>query len=155
MADVPRIGSGVPLVARDAELRTLTELLDRVRGGDAAAVLLGGEAGVGKSRLLAELSARAESDGVEVLAGGCVDAAEASLPYLPFAEVVGQMAARHPDVLDAHPALARLLPGAPLPGVLRPEDRDLGQRQMFEGLHDALAELARDHPVLMTLEDLH
>ncbi|MBO0891777.1 MAG: AAA family ATPase, partial [Acidothermales bacterium] len=152
---MPRIGSGIPLVARDAELRTLTDLLDRVRAGDASAVLVGGEAGVGKSRLLAELSARAESDGIEVLAGGCVDAAEASLPYLPFAEMVGNLAATHPDVVDAHPALARLLPGAPLPATLSPGDRDLGQRQMFEGLYDALAEVARDQPVLLTLEDLH
>ena len=142
MAGVPRIGFGVPLVARDAELRTLTDLLDRVRAGDAAAVLLGGEAGVGKSRLLTELSSRAETDGVEVFSGGCVDAAEASLPYLPFAEVVSQLAARHPGLLETHPALTRLLPDAPLPGAPRPEDRDLGQRQMFEGLYDALAALA-------------
>ncbi|HEY0637734.1 MAG TPA: AAA family ATPase, partial [Pseudonocardiaceae bacterium] len=155
MADVPRLGSGIPLVARRDELATLERALDRARAGQAGAVLLAGDAGVGKTRLLTELCRRATDAGDVVLSGGCLDAAEATLPYLPFVEAVRQLAATHPALVEAHPNLTRLLsdPGHRAAG---PEsDKDLGQLRLFDALYSAVTELAAGRTVLLAIEDLH
>jgi DNA-binding CsgD family transcriptional regulator len=154
MAGVPRQGFGVRLVARRDELRTLTDALTRARSGDAGAVLLSGDAGVGKSRLLAELEARARDAGDVVLTGRCLDTAEAALPYLPFVEVIAQLAESRPDLVAAHPAVGRLLPGDP--GWAKPSasDRELGQLQLFDAALGAINKLAAEQTVLLGIEDL-
>src|SRR5687767_14347514 len=109
------------LVGRDAELTEIASLLGvRPASGDvpthpdgaSANVLLSGDAGVGKTRLLTELRDVAFTEGWQVFAGHCLDFGDSALPYLPFSEVLGRMAADLPDVVDAiagvHPALARL-----------------------------------------------
>jgi len=155
MADVPRQGVGAPLVARRDELRKLTDALVRARSGQAGAVLLSGDAGVGKSRLLAELEARARNAGDVVLTGRCLDTAEAALPYLPFVEVIGQLAENEAELVSAHAALRRLLPEDP--GWAKPPagDRELGQLQLFDALLAAVSELATERTVLLGVEDLH
>ncbi len=155
MADMPRLGSGIPLVARQAELRTLRDALDRARFGRPSAVLLSGDAGVGKSRLLTELVTSVNEDGEAAFVGRCLDTAEAMLPYLPFAEAIRQIAAYDIELIGRHPALARLLPeqqGRPDP---RGVSQDLGQLQLFEAVHAALSELATDRTILLAIEDLH
>ena len=66
-----RVSSSV-FAGRSSELGELTEAMARAAGGAPGVVLLGGEAGIGKSRLLSELEARALGDGVRVLRGQCV-----------------------------------------------------------------------------------
>lgn len=110
MADMPRLGSGISLVARHAELRMLQDALDLADSGQAGAVLLSGDAGVGKSRLLTELLTKANDDGHAPFLGRCLDTAEAALPYLPFAEAIRQLAAYDTELRTRHQALARLLP---------------------------------------------
>ncbi|MGH3734257.1 MAG: helix-turn-helix transcriptional regulator [Micromonosporaceae bacterium] len=149
-----RLGSGIPLVARREELRTLREALRAARAGKAGGVLLSGDAGVGKSRLLTELLTEAGADGDTVVVGRCLDTAEASLPYLPFAEAVGQLTERHGDSISGYAALRRLLPDRRAPAGTD-EDRDLGQLQLFDALHSALAEITADRTVLLSVEDLH
>ncbi|MFC0433709.1 helix-turn-helix transcriptional regulator [Kutzneria buriramensis] len=127
---MPRIGSGVPLVARQAELAALESALAAASEGRAGAVLLAGDAGVGKSRLLAELTARA---GVTVLTGRCLDIEGAGLPYLPFVEALGQL---------------------PVAGGSRLDDA-MEQLRLFEAVYTELAERAADNTVLLALEDLH
>ncbi|MGH3630627.1 MAG: ATP-binding protein, partial [Sciscionella sp.] len=83
---MPRLGSTIPLVARSAELETLRDALRRAEQGSGTAVLLSGDAGVGKSRLIQELSAHATTARALVLVGRCVDLGESGLPYLPFVE---------------------------------------------------------------------
>ena len=122
ISGVPRIGSGVPLVARTGELDQLRAALDRTRKGTAGAVIMSGDAGVGKSRLLSEFIDRAKADGVAVLIGHCVGVGDAGLPYLPFTEVVEQLRAQHGDILTARPALAEVT-GRSLPS---PPDADRG-----------------------------
>ena len=61
------------LVGRRAEMRRLDAVLAGVIGGEAAAIVVGGEAGVGKSRLVQELAAHARAAGARVLVGGCVE----------------------------------------------------------------------------------
>src|SRR6476469_139408 len=175
MQGVARLGSGIPLVARDREVDRLRAVFDQAAGGTATAVLISGDAGVGKTRLTEELAAVARDLGAVVLTGRCLDAGESGLPYLPFAEALSQVPDREQAVL-AHPALARLFPdvtlpagdgrdsnlaviNAVVPGVggrigNRPE-QDIGQLQLFDAVHALLTDLAATAPVVLVLEDLH
>ena len=67
-----RRGGSPVLVGRAAELAALQAAFDAVRQGGPAALLIGGEAGVGKTRLASELARRAEDAGFRVLTGQCV-----------------------------------------------------------------------------------
>ena len=76
MTAVPRPGSRIGLVGRGTERAGLLAALDRARSGRAAAVLLSGDAGVGKSRLVAELAETAGD--AHVVVGRCLDIGDAS-----------------------------------------------------------------------------
>lgn len=165
---MPRLGTGVPLVGRRAELALMRDALDRADRGVAGCVLLSGDAGVGKTRLIAELRRHAEEQGALVLSGGCIDIAEDSLPYLPFADALLPLAtsddAAMRAVVRSHPALRRLLPHQEdgSSGAVEQEMRrgtfsaqDLGQLQLFEAVLGALGELASERLVLLVIEDLH
>ncbi|ANP52746.1 DNA-binding CsgD family transcriptional regulator [Streptomyces griseochromogenes] len=141
-----------PLIGRTGELARLTGVLERARGGEARAVLVAGDAGVGKTRLLDEVAGQAARAGTTVVTGRCVDLGEVGLPYLPFTEILGVLAAdeRFSAVLAAHPAAERLL-GA---GADPARDPD-GRLRLFEGVAGLFAELAAVAPLLLVLEDLH
>ncbi|MFT7838155.1 AAA family ATPase [Saccharothrix sp. BKS2] len=168
MPGVARLGSGIPLVARNRELTRLRVALGEAARGEAGAVLVAGDAGVGKTRLVAELAATAGE--ALVLTGRCLDVGETGLPYVAFTEALGQL--RDAGLLDveARPALGPLLPDLALPvgpdggrvvsgspSVLvghRPE-QDVGRLRLFDAVHGLLGELAGRQPVLLVLEDLH
>ncbi|MDR3034074.1 MAG: AAA family ATPase, partial [Kitasatospora sp.] len=81
------VGMAAPaFVGRARELAELDAALGRVREGRPSAVLVGGEAGVGKSRLAAEFGARAGA--VRVLSGYCLDLGGEGLPFAPFTGVL-------------------------------------------------------------------
>jgi DNA-binding NarL/FixJ family response regulator len=149
---VPR--STAPLVGRVAELTSLSDALDTARKGTSSAVVLGGDAGVGKTRLLGELIASASVDGVLCLIGHCVDLGDTPPPYLPFTEAFTRLASERPDLGDhlfeRFPALARLLPGRAAPAQ-GPVDRG----ELFDSVLSALATLATDQPVALVVEDAH
>jgi hypothetical protein len=113
-----------PLVGRDAELGRLDAALARASKGESAVVLVGGEAGVGKSRLVAEAAGRAEASGARVLSGACVQVGEEALPYAPFSDGLRPLVrALDPAALDElvgpwRAELARLLPDLGRPGPL-------------------------------------
>ena len=120
------------LVGRDAELTEIASSLGVGPSGAGTAepvgvVLLSGDAGVGKTRLLVELRDLAFTEGWQVFAGHCLDFGDSALPYLPFSEVLGRLAADLPDVVDQvatqYPALARLQPGRRVMGGERPRHR--------------------------------
>ncbi|WUE44424.1 AAA family ATPase [Streptomyces europaeiscabiei] len=137
-----------PFVGRDTEMARLRDVLDRAGQGEPRAVLVAGDAGVGKSRTLAEAAAYAVGKGTAVFTGHCVDLGDVGLPYLPFTEILGALAVdeRFAPLLQAHPATARLLGGG----------ADGGDRlQLFEGIAALLTDLAGTTPVLLVLEDLH
>jgi DNA-binding NarL/FixJ family response regulator len=154
MADMARLGSGIPLVARHVEMRALRDSLQRAASAEAVGLLLSGDAGVGKSRLLTELLTLAREHGYAVLTGRCLDTAEAALPYLPFAEAVHQLAEHDPDLIADYPVVRRLLPEQHWPADVA-EGGGLGQLQLFDALHTALGQLAARQPTVLAIEDLH
>ncbi|MBD0842912.1 MULTISPECIES: helix-turn-helix transcriptional regulator [unclassified Streptomyces] len=144
-----QIISSSPLVGRDDELARLTGVLARARSGEPRAVLVAGDAGVGKTRMLDEVASVAAGDGMTVLCGHCVDLGDVGLPYLPFTEVLGVLAGepRFAQVLAAHPVVDRMLGAG--------TDADGGRLRLFEGMAGLLADLADVAPLLLVLEDLH
>ncbi|MFI6619889.1 AAA family ATPase [Streptomyces sp. NPDC050528] len=144
--------AAAPLIGRDEELARLAGVLERARAGAAGAVLIAGDAGVGKTRVLDEIAGRAASAGMTVLTGHCVDLGDVGLPYLPFTEILGVLAddERFAAALAAHPAVDRLL------GAGSDAARDAGVRlRLFEGIAGLLADLSDIAPLLLVLEDLH
>ncbi|MDT8914211.1 AAA family ATPase [Amycolatopsis sp. PS_44_ISF1] len=174
---VPRLGSGIPLVARTHEMRRLRSAFARAGRREAGAVLVSGDAGVGKTRLLTALGEHVTAAGALVLTGRCIDVRDGGLPYLPFAEALAPLGSSADPLVSAavraRPALARLLPqsGEPEPAAAgehgqvsanereamrrpRPE-QDLGQLQLFDAVLGVLTEVAESRPVVVLLEDLH
>jgi hypothetical protein len=148
------------LVGRDGELRRLLGLLDDAAAGRPAHALVSGDAGVGKTRLVAELAARAGGRGFMVLSGRCAELGD-SIPYLPLADALREgttgPGATGPllDALASRPILGRLLPDR---GASPGDGGDLAglaQQQLFGAVLGMLAELAEQRPVLLILEDLH
>lgn len=166
MADVPPEQSTYnPLVGRADELAGLAALVgltpdQSVPEVPGAAVLVSGDAGVGKTRLLAELRDRAREAGWRVMIGHCLDFGDSALPYLPFSEAFGRLAGEAPalaeSLVDANPAVARLMPRRRLladEAQTRLERMD--RADLFESLHAALAQLGRLGPLLLLVEDVH
>src|SRR6267378_6448664 len=81
------------LVGRDSEISLLEDARLATLRGDGGVVIVGGDAGMGKTRLVTDLVARARRRGCVVVAGACSEA-ELSLPYLPFLEAIGNYLAR-------------------------------------------------------------
>ncbi len=154
------------LVGRTEELETLARLagLAGQGSGRSCAVLLAGDAGVGKTRLLTELGGLAREAGWHVLLGHCLDFAGDSLPYVPFTEIFGRLARDAPALSDTllqdAPALARLLPGQRLittsEDAHRAGDRHGHTREeLFEAVYTGLRLVSRSAPVLLVIEDVH
>jgi DNA-binding NarL/FixJ family response regulator len=148
--------SGDRMVGRDDELGRLLTLLDDAEAGRSVVALVSGDAGVGKSRLISEVTKLAAGRGFTVLSGQCAELGD-SVPYLPLADALrgAAQATGVRDALGSRPALSRLLPEAG-DGRHADEDRSgLARQQMFGGVLGLLAELAAAAPVLLVLEDLH
>ncbi|WP_169313864.1 helix-turn-helix transcriptional regulator [Stackebrandtia nassauensis] len=150
-----RLGTGIPLVARRAEMRILNTALERARSKRPGALLLSGDAGVGKSRVLSELLDKAREDGDLVFVGRCLDTGESALPYLPFAEISDQIFEYDPELVTGSDALLRLIPGREPGDGGRGGERDLGQLRLFDALRSVIDRLAADKTVVLAFEDLH
>ncbi|WP_214110547.1 helix-turn-helix transcriptional regulator [Acrocarpospora catenulata] len=143
------------LIGRSAELARLRGVLDAAAGGLAGVALVGGDAGIGKTRLVKELSRLAGERGFEVLVGQCAELGDA-LPYLPLADALRGAGPDGPvpGALAARPVLRRLLPdGEAAPGD--PVTGGLAQQRLFGSTISLLGEVAGQRPVLLVLEDLH
>jgi DNA-binding CsgD family transcriptional regulator/tetratricopeptide (TPR) repeat protein len=149
-------------VGRDAELAALTAALDAAVAGEPTVVLLGGEAGVGKTRLVEEAAGRANDAGARVLAGSCIEMGGEGLPFGPLAHVFRSlMRDTSPEELDAFvgPArseLARVLPD--LDPDSAPSAAPLGEggtARLLELVVGVIERLAADRPLMFVIEDLH
>jgi DNA-binding CsgD family transcriptional regulator/tetratricopeptide (TPR) repeat protein len=146
---------------REPELAALTEALADARSPDVVFTLIGGEAGVGKTRLVQEFAAQAAAEGVAVLVGNCVELGAEGLPFAPVTSALRQLAQLLPpaelaDVVGhASAGLSRLLPALALPG--QPPggtgaDTAVSVPELVAGLFGRLCAL---RPVLLVIEDLH
>jgi predicted ATPase len=79
--------SGGQLIGRENELGRLVALLDQAASGEPVVALVSGDAGIGKTRLIAELAARARHRNFTVLSGRCAELGD-SVPYLPLADAL-------------------------------------------------------------------
>ena len=149
------------LVGREQELSTLEDALLGACRGEGTVVVLAGDAGMGKSRLCAELTARAEQIGAAVLEGSCSEA-DLALPYLPFLEAIGNYlatpaAAGLGERLGVHGReLAKVFPQFAVEGQA-PDGQDTPDARMrlFEALLALLAIASEEHGLLLIVEDLH
>jgi DNA-binding CsgD family transcriptional regulator len=148
-----------PLVGRGAELARLDAALSRAVAGTPGTVVIGGEGGVGKTRLLLELAERAEARQVRVVLGACVDLGAGDLPYAPLIDALRGLArdlgtTRLRELVGpAFPALARLAPFLGEPEDLNVTDQHARSR-MFEAVLRLLDRLSAESPVLLVIEDL-
>src|SRR5215218_6674990 len=147
-------------VGRVEELQVLEAASRRAADGEPAVVLVGGEAGVGKTRLIAELTSRCARDGTRVLAGGCVPVGDGALPYAPIVEALralladlGTSAVRE-LVGPSWPELARLLPALGEPDHTVLPDQ-AAQARLFELVLGLLGRLGEQTPLVLVVEDLH
>ena len=151
-------------VGRDFEMGRLEEALAKAGLGQAAVVLIAGEAGVGKTRLVHEFEGRARAAGSLVLEGGCVQLGGEGLPLGPVIEALRSV----PQFLSPDQLAAMLGPGRMdlarlVPQLARPSDdaADVGafdgsgQGRLFEHLLGLLVRLGERQPLLLVLEDLH
>ncbi|MET8367862.1 AAA family ATPase [Micromonospora sp. NPDC005194] len=150
------------LVGRQREIATLRDALGRAGKGDPATVLVGGEAGVGKTRLLEEFAAGATAAGARVLVGQCLELGEAGLPFAPFAAALrAVLRADGAEVFAGYEAeFARLLPelGRVPAGSTAPSARpltDAPRGYLFDLVAELFQRLADARPLLLIIEDLH
>jgi DNA-binding CsgD family transcriptional regulator len=168
IASVATRVSSPEFVGRAAELGRLEAALHRVEGGSAAAVFVGGESGIGKTRLLRELERVAVDRGARVLRGDCLAFGADGLPYAPIAAALRGLARDlEPSAFEelVGPAggdLARLLPELSVSrshnelasGVTGAGDA-IAQARLFGLLRGLLDRLAAEAPVVFAVEDIH
>ena len=158
-----RLTSTFPFVGRSAELERLRTLMPKAAGEPGRVVLLGGEPGSGKSRLVREFAAEAAGGGALVLYGACDAVVHA--PYGPFAEALDHLT-RVVDPAEVRAALGsaggeltRLLPDLPRRvGALPPPvkaDPDTERHRLHTVVTDLLDAVALARPVLLVIEDGH
>ena len=138
-------------MGREHELAGLGAALERAADRRPAVVLVAGESGVGKTRLVSELAARARAQGARVLTGDCVDLGDGELAYAP---IVSALRGLSPDELGAGAAgLAPLLPQLDAPET--DNESALSQGRVFELLLGLLGRLGDAQPLMLVFEDVH
>jgi DNA-binding NarL/FixJ family response regulator len=149
---------GAAFVGREVELARLDAVLERAEHGSPRVVLVAGDAGVGKTRLLLALADRARRRGMRVLMGACVELGDIGLPYLPVVDALRELAddpeeaGLLADAAMTAPGLGRLLPGIEPAGAAR---GDLDQLQVLDAVRAVLVGRAGRSPVVLVLDDLH
>jgi DNA-binding CsgD family transcriptional regulator len=152
-----RVASPV-FVGRRREQEALLSALGRAAAGDGGAVLVGGEAGIGKTRLVDEFATQARAERARVLVGGCLELGTDGLAFVPFTSALrslvrelGTEGVRRlvPGVTE----LARLLPELGPP----PDDAgaETARGRLFEEVLALLDALSREQPLVFVVEDLH
>lgn len=145
-------------VGRAQELATLEDALARATAGEPQVLLVGGEAGVGKTRLIDEFLASAVAAGAVAAVGGCVEMGADGLPFAPVSTVLRSLRRKLGTELDGAAAgqegeLARLLPE--LGETDRASHDGDGRARLFELTVRLLERLAAERTLVVAIEDLH
>jgi DNA-binding CsgD family transcriptional regulator len=143
-----------PMVGRVAETEAARSAYERALGGQPGVVLICGEAGIGKSRLVSAAVPSFPGDPL-VLSGGCLELGSEGAPYVPFVAVLRDLVSRvgRDRVAGLLPADTTAL-GDLLP-VLGPAPVRYGRTRLLEEMLALVAEVARAQPVVLVVEDLH
>jgi len=151
------------MVGRERELQQARDLWNSARSGQGQMLLLSGEPGIGKTRLVQELTAQVQVSGGRALAGACY--AEGGVPYAPFAQilraVLGPGTGQELDLPDfVLASLVTLAPGLRLrypdiPPTPAAQDPQAEQHRLFENLSILFTALSGQAPLLVTVEDIH
>ena len=164
-----RVTTSAPaMIGRDADLAMLNERLAEVRAGAPFTVIIGGEAGIGKTRLIREFEAGLPDD-VRLLAGQSVDLGSVAAPYAPVKTALRTLLAEvgAQRMLDAvgpgRAALIALLPElvsdeasvATIVPPVSPVAAGSATGQLHEAIAVLLETFSRDHPIVFVIEDLH
>jgi tetratricopeptide (TPR) repeat protein len=160
----PQIARGDVFVGRARELEELSAGLEDARAGRGSVVLLSGEPGIGKSRLVDEFASRAREGGVLLLWGRCWEAGGAPA-FWPWIQVLrsylrgedpdsvrAQIGSAAVDIAQMLPEIAELFPDLPPPPKVDP---DSARFQLFDSTASFLLRAARREPLVLVLEDLH
>src|SRR5271157_5651501 len=148
-------------IGRVPERDALYRLIDLTRSGQGQVALVCGEAGIGKSRLVAEAKSYAAAKDFLLLQGNCFQM-DSSYPYAPLLDLLRAFSAPTSLAADLDPIVlefARLLPELalslpdPLPAPL--PDPEQEKRRLFAALTRFFKERASERPVLLIIEDLH
>ena len=154
-------------VGREAELGRLHTAFESVRVGDPVTLCVGGEAGVGKTRLVTRFAEQVQEAGGRVLLGGCIELGEGSLPYGPLVQAFrGLGRGLEPAVLAELVGPDRALLARILPELGQAEHADestsaplmvgsSSQARLFEAFLGLLERLAEQSPTVLVIEDLH
>jgi ATP/maltotriose-dependent transcriptional regulator MalT len=160
LADMATRMSSPVLVGRSGQLSVLITALEQAGRGNPSAVMVGGEAGVGKSRLMSEFAGQSRGTGVRVLMGGCLQLGADGLPFAPFSSVLRELVrdlgtAGVAELLPggATRELARLLPEFGEPAGI--DDAGEARARLFEQMLVLLEHLAEAGPVVLVIEDMH
>jgi len=146
-------------IGRVSERDALFRLIDRIRSGQGGVALVCGEAGIGKSRLVAEAKAYAEAQDFFLLQGNCFQM-DSSYPYAPLLDLLRASAvptadAPDPIVLEFARLLPELAPDLSGPLPAPQPDPEQEKRRLFAALTRFFKERASQRPVLLVIEDLH
>jgi class 3 adenylate cyclase len=153
-----------PYVGRVSERETLRSMVESASAGTGGMVLIGGVAGVGKSRLVREAAAVAERLGMAVYLGNCLDM-ESPPPYQPTIDQLEQAArtfsaegfrtalgVNAPEIAKLLPSLRQRYDDIPPPPDLTPEQE---RRYMLHGVGEFIERAAMNQPMVLVFEDLH
>jgi class 3 adenylate cyclase len=151
------------LVGRDEELVVVGQSLKAVQAHERRVLLLGGEAGIGKTTLIARLASDAHANGAAVLYGRCDE--DLGIPYQPWSEALGHLIEHAtPELLRNHvsvyggdiarlvPALQRVISDAPAPTR---SDAEVERYELFASVVGLLKLIAESTTLLIVLDDLH
>jgi tetratricopeptide (TPR) repeat protein/tRNA A-37 threonylcarbamoyl transferase component Bud32 len=153
----------LPMIGRDAEKEELLCSLEEAQGGRGSLVMIGGEPGIGKTRLTEEILAEARQRGFVTMTGHCYEG-EGAAPYVPFVEMLEYSARSSPPATfrralgDAAPEVARIMPelrrlfpdigsGIELP----PEQQ---RRYLFNAYREFVERACQVTPLAVVFEDL-
>jgi ATP/maltotriose-dependent transcriptional regulator MalT len=143
-------------VGRSGQLAELEAALRDASEGRPSLALVGGESGVGKSRLADELKRHARASGARVLSGDCVELGEDELPYAPLLSALRPLVRDEDRALDELALSYRAAIEAIMPGLGSGHSSgDATQSRVFEALLALLESLGEEAPVVLVVEDLH